>query len=61
MIPRFWDEKSALKTCFAALWRASQRWQPVRMTAWGRLHREHMRQDLDGTEGAHQRSKRDVA
>ncbi len=61
VIPRFWDEKSALKTCFAALWRASQRWQRVRMTDWDRLHLEHLRQDLYGTEGERQRSKRDVA
>jgi hypothetical protein len=48
-------------TIFAALWWASQRWQRVRMTDWDRLHLEHVRWDLYGTEGEHQRSKRDVA
>jgi transposase-like protein len=31
-IPRFFTEKSCLKLVFATLWRASQRWQGVRMT-----------------------------
>jgi transposase-like protein len=31
-IPRFFSEKSCLKLVFATLWRASQRWQGVRMS-----------------------------
>jgi hypothetical protein len=31
-IPRFFDEKSCLKSVFAALIRASQRWRGVRMS-----------------------------
>lgn len=61
VIPCFWDEKSALKTCFAALWRASQRWQRVRMTDWDRLHLDRLRQELYASEGEHQRHNRVVA
>jgi len=32
VIPRFFTEKSCLKLVFATLWRASLRWQGVRMT-----------------------------
>lgn len=32
VIPRFFTEKSCLKLVFATLWRASQRWQGVRMS-----------------------------
>lgn len=32
VIPRFFDEKSALKLAFATLWRTSQRWRKVRFT-----------------------------
>ena len=32
VIPRFFDEKSALKLAYATLWRASQRWRKVRFT-----------------------------
>lgn len=32
VIPRFFTEKSCLKLVFATLWRASQRWQRVRMS-----------------------------
>jgi len=32
LIPRLFDEKSALKICFASLLRASRRWQRLRMT-----------------------------
>lgn len=62
VIPRFWDEKSALKTCFAALWRASQRWQRMRMTDWDRLHLDRLRQELYASpEGEPQRQQRTVA
>lgn len=46
VIPRFFDEKSALKICFASLLRASGRWQRVQMTDWDRLHLDRLRQDL---------------
>lgn len=32
VIPRFFNEKSALKLAFATLWRTSQRWRKVRFT-----------------------------
>ena len=32
VIPRYFDEKSALKLAYASLWRASQRWRKVRFT-----------------------------
>ncbi len=32
VIPRYFDEKSALKLAYATLWRASQRWRRVRFT-----------------------------
>lgn len=50
VIPRFFDEKSALKLCFASLLRASRRWQRLRMTDWDRLHLDRLRQDLYGQE-----------
>ena len=50
MIPRFFDEKSALKLCFASLLRVSQRWQRVRMTDWDRLQLNRLRQELYGQE-----------
>ena len=46
VIPRFFDEKSALKLCFASLLRASQRWQRVRMTDWDRLQLRRLREEL---------------
>lgn len=61
VIPRFWDEKSALKICFAALWRGCQRWQRVRMTEWDRLHLDRLREEHYSTEGERQRWKRGVA
>jgi transposase-like protein len=48
VIPRFFDEKSALKICFSSLLRASQRWQRVRMTDWDRLQLNRLRQELYG-------------
>jgi hypothetical protein len=50
-VPRFFDEKSCLKLCYAALLRASQRWQRVTITEFERtqlsvlrdqLHQEHL-------------------
>ncbi len=46
VLPRFFNEKSALKLCFASLLRASQRWQRVRMTDWDRLQLDRLRQEL---------------
>ena len=46
VIPGFFDEKSALKLCFASLLRASQRWQRVRVTDWDRLQLDRLRQEL---------------
>lgn len=40
-LPRFFSERSGLKLAFAVLWRASQRWQRVRITAL-----EHKQLDL---------------
>ena len=51
-IPRFFDEKSCLKLCYASLMRASQRWQKVRMTEFDltrvallreQLHQEYLK------------------
>lgn len=51
-IPRFFDEKSCLKLCYASLMRASQRWQRVRITEFDRtrvmvlrdqLHQEYLK------------------
>ena len=50
VIPRFFDEKSALKLCFASLLRASGRWQRMRMTDWDRLQLNRLRQELYGQE-----------
>jgi transposase-like protein len=46
VIPRFFDEKSALKICFSSLLRASRRWQRVRITDWDRLHLDRLRREL---------------
>lgn len=48
VIPRFFDEKSALKICFSSLLRASQRWQRMRMTDWDRLQLDRLRRELYG-------------
>jgi transposase-like protein len=45
-IPRFFSEKSCLKLVFATLWRASQRWQGVRMTEIERQQLELLRREL---------------
>ena len=45
-IPRFFSEKSCLKLVFATLWRASQRWQSVRMTEIERQQLKLLRREL---------------
>lgn len=45
-IPRFFTEKSCLKLVFATLWRASQRWQGVRMSEIERQQLRLLRQEL---------------
>jgi transposase-like protein len=45
-IPRFFSEKSCLKLVFATLWRASQRWQGVRMTEIERQQLKLLRREL---------------
>jgi putative transposase len=45
-IPRFFSEKSCLKLVFASLWRASQRWQDVRMTEIERQQLKLLRREL---------------
>jgi transposase-like protein len=55
-IPRFFSEKSCLKLVFATLWRASQRWQGVRMSEIERQQLKLLRRELgllpDGTHDA---------
>jgi transposase-like protein len=55
-IPRFFSEKSCLKLVFATLWRASQRWQAVRMSEIERQQLKLLRRELgllpDGTPDA---------
>ena len=46
VIPRFFNEKSCLKLVFATLWRASQRWQGVRMSDIERQQLKLLRQEL---------------
>jgi putative transposase len=45
-IPRFFSEKSCLKLVFATLWRASQRWQGVRMSEIERQQLKLLRREL---------------
>jgi putative transposase len=45
-IPRFFDEKSCLKLCYASLMRASQRWQRVTMTEFERTQLGVLRAQL---------------
>jgi transposase-like protein len=53
-IPRFFSEKSCLTLVFATLWRASQRWQGVRMSEIERQQLQLLRRELgllpDGTQ-----------
>jgi putative transposase len=46
VIPRFFTEKSCLKLAFASLWRASQRWQGVKMTQIERQQLRLLRREL---------------
>lgn len=45
-LPRFFSERSGLKLAFAVLWRASQRWQRVRISALERKQLDLLRQRL---------------
>jgi putative transposase len=45
-IPRFFSEKSCLKLVFATLWRASYRWQGVKMSEIERQQLRLLRQEL---------------
>ena len=38
VIPRFFDEKNALKLAFATLWRTSQRWRKIRFSEIEQKH-----------------------
>lgn len=46
VIPRFFSERSCLKLVFATLWRASQRWQNVRMSEFERQQLKLLRREL---------------
>ncbi len=46
VIPRFFSERSCLKLVFAALWRASQRWQNVSMSEFERQQLKLLRREL---------------
>jgi putative transposase len=46
VIPRFFTEKSCLKLALASLWRASQRWQGVKMTEIERQQPRLLRREL---------------
>lgn len=56
VIPRFFTEKSCIKLVFATLWRASQRWQGVKMSEFERQQLKLLRRELgllpEGTQGA---------
>jgi transposase-like protein len=56
VIPRFFTEKSCIKLVFATLWRTSQRWQGVKMSAMERQQLKLLRGELgllpDGTPDA---------
>ena len=45
-IPRFFDEKSGLKLCYAALIRASERWQRVTISDFDRTRLAALREQL---------------
>jgi transposase-like protein len=45
-IPRFFDEKSSLKLCYAALIRASERWQRVTISEFDRTRLAALRDQL---------------
>jgi putative transposase len=46
VIPRFFTERSCLQLAFAALWRASQRWQGVKMSELERQQIRLLRREL---------------
>ena len=46
VIPRFFTERSCLQLAFAALWRASQRWQGVKMSSLERQQLKLLRREL---------------
>lgn len=46
VIPRFFDERSCLKLAFATLWRASQRWQRIRITVKEQQALDRLREEL---------------
>ena len=46
VIPRFFTEKSCIKLVFATLWRASQRWQGVKMSEFERQQLRLLRREL---------------
>ncbi len=46
VIPRFFDEKSALKLAFATLWRTSQRWRRVRFSELEQRQVQTLRKEL---------------
>jgi transposase-like protein len=46
VIPRFFTEKSCIKLVFATLWRASQRWQGVKMSEFERQQLKLLRREL---------------
>jgi transposase-like protein len=45
-IPRFFSQRSCLKPVFATLWRASERWQGVRMSEIERQQLKLLRREL---------------
>jgi len=53
VIPRFFDERSCLKLVYATLWRASQRWQQIHISAQDLEKIDHLRKELglDKTNG----------
>jgi putative transposase len=46
VIPRFFNEKSALKLAYATLWRASQRWRKVKFSEIEQKHVLELRKKL---------------
>ena len=46
VIPRFFTERSCLQLAFASLWRASQRWQGVKMSSLERQQLKLLRREL---------------
>ena len=57
VIPHFSTEKSCLKLVFATLWRASQRWQGVRMSDVEVQQLKALRQQLGLTMNRDERQK----